>query len=102
MKLRAKNMPESAFMAEFDAELPAPYTKQLYGFQGLWELRVKLVSDITRIFYFFSVGNRVLSLHASVKKSPYFLSFGSNRMGGFKENVAKCASGTPLLAFNML
>jgi len=35
----------------------------------LWELRVKQSSDITRVFYFFPTGDRVLLLHGFVKKT---------------------------------
>lgn len=71
VKLMAKNMRELAMLAEFGTELPQPYAKQLRGkdVAGLWELRVKLASDITRIFYFFPVGDRVLLLHGFAKKS---------------------------------
>ena len=69
IKLRAKNMIELALLEEFGTALPAPYAKQLKNCNGLWELRVKLATDITRIFYFFPMGNRVLLLHGFVKKS---------------------------------
>ena len=70
-KLRAKNMRELELLAEFGIHLPPPYTKQLRGKQaaGLWELRVKLASDITRVFYFFPTGDRVILLHGFVKKT---------------------------------
>ncbi len=70
-KLRAKNVRELGLLAEYGVDLPAPYAKQLHGkdARGLWELRVKLASDITRVFYFFPVGNRVLLLHGFSKKS---------------------------------
>lgn len=70
-KLRAKNFREIGLLAEFGTDLPAPYTKQLHGKRaaGLWELRVKLATDITRIFYFFPMGERVLLLHGFTKKS---------------------------------
>lgn len=70
-KLQAKNYREIGLLMEFGIDLPAPYTKQLHGkdADGLWELRVKLASDITRVFYFFPRGNRVLLLHGFVKKS---------------------------------
>ena len=53
-KLRAKNMREISMLEEFGTNMPAPYVKQMHGKDndGLWELRVKLSSDITRIFYF--------------------------------------------------
>ena len=70
-KLQAKNMRELVMLSEFGTALPQPYAKQLRGkdVAGLWELRVKLASDITRIFYFFPVGDRVLLLHGFTKKS---------------------------------
>lgn len=70
-KLRAKNMREIVLLESFGIELPAPYTKQLHGknASGLWELRVKLSTDITRIFYFYPSGKRILLLHGFVKKS---------------------------------
>jgi len=51
-KLQAKNMRELVMLSEFGMELPQPYAKPLRGkdVAGLWELRVKLASDITRIF----------------------------------------------------
>lgn len=71
IKLRAKNFREISLLAEFGVDLPAPYAKQLHGkdVKGLWELRVKLASDITRVFYFFPVGGRVILLHGFTKKT---------------------------------
>ena len=68
-KLRAKNMWELKLLEEFGTELPAPYTKQLQGHNGLWELRVKLSSNITRVFYFFPTNTRILLLHGFTKKT---------------------------------
>ena len=70
-KLQAKNMRELMMLEEFGTDLPQPYAKQLHGkdVAGLWELRVKLASDITRVFYFFPIADRVLLLHGFVKKS---------------------------------
>ena len=71
IKLRAKNMREISMLEEFGPDMPAPYVKQLRGKDndGLWELRVKLSSDISRIFYFYTEGNRILLLHGFLKKS---------------------------------
>ena len=70
-KLQAKNMRELMMLEEFGTDLPQPYAKQLHGkdVAGLWELRVKLASDITRVFYFFPIADRVLLLHGFAKKS---------------------------------
>lgn len=91
VKLRTKNMREIAMLEEFGTEMPAPYVKQLRGKDcpGLWELRVKLSSDITRIFYFYPSGNRILLLHGFVKKSdstpPGELRIARNRMQDAKQ-----------------
>ena len=71
VKLRAKNMREISMLEEFGTDMPAPYVKQIHGKDsaGLWELRVKLSSDITRIFYFYPEGNRILLLHGFLKKT---------------------------------
>ena len=47
-----------------------PYVKVIKGkkYQGLWELRTKFASDISRIFYFLPVDNRFVLLHGYVKK----------------------------------
>ena len=70
-KLQAKNIRELMLLEEFGINLPPPYAKQLHGkdVAGLWELRVKLASNITRIFYFFPQGERVMLLHGFLKKS---------------------------------
>lgn len=71
VKLRAKNMRELALLEEFGTTLPEPYAKRLHGknVAGLWEMRVKLSTDSTRIFYFYPSGERILLLHGFMKKS---------------------------------
>lgn len=44
-----------------------PYSKQIED--GLFELRIKFASDITRIFYFFVVNNRIILTNGFVKKT---------------------------------
>jgi len=70
-KLQAKNIRELMLLEEFGINLPPPYTQQLHGKEvsGIWELRVKLASDITRIFYFYPIADRVILLHGFLKKS---------------------------------
>lgn len=48
-------------------ELREPYSKALDD--GIFELRAKQGSDISRILYFFVVGNRVILTNGFVKKS---------------------------------
>ena len=91
VKLRAKNMREISMLEEFGTNMPAPYVKQMHGKDsaGLWELRVKLSSDITRIFYFYPEGNRILLLHGFLKKTentpPAELKIAQSRMKDAKK-----------------
>jgi phage-related protein len=48
-------------------ELREPHSKYLED--GIFELRAKLGSDITRVLYFFYVGKRVIVTNGFVKKS---------------------------------
>lgn len=48
-------------------ELREPYSKALED--GLFELRAKQGSNITRIVYFFVIGNRIVLTNGFIKKS---------------------------------
>ncbi len=58
-------------LAEFGSALKAPHVKPVKGerYRGMWELRTKFASDISRIFYFLPVGRRFILLHGYVKKN---------------------------------
>jgi len=55
-------------MLEFGANLGLPHTKSMSN--GLFELRVKGKEGIARVFYCTKVGNRIIMLHAFIKKTP--------------------------------
>jgi len=69
-KHRAKSIRDVRLLAEFGANLREPHVKAIKSakYKGLWELRTKFSSDISRIFYFLPVGNRFVLLHGYVKK----------------------------------
>ncbi|MDD3926444.1 MAG: type II toxin-antitoxin system RelE/ParE family toxin [bacterium] len=69
-KHRAKSTRDIDMLAEFGTLLREPYVKAVKGerYKGLWELRTKFASDISRIFYFLPVGNRFVLLNGYVKK----------------------------------
>lgn len=52
-------------------ELKEPYVKPVKGEsnKGLYELRIKFASDITRIFYFICCNNKIVLLHGFIKKT---------------------------------
>lgn len=66
-KHKAKAIRTIDLLSEFGRELTEPYSKHLEN--GLWELRVKQASDISRIFYFAEVGDSFILLHGFVKKT---------------------------------
>lgn len=49
--------------------VPKKYFDHLTDTDGLWEIRVKLGSNIFRIFCFFDKGNLVILLHGFQKKT---------------------------------
>ena len=62
-KMQAKAFYSIEVLAEYGNALREPFSKPVGD--GLFELRIKFASDITRIFYFFVVGNK-----KSVKTPP--------------------------------
>lgn len=67
VKMRAKLFRLIGLLELKGNELREPYSKALDD--GIFELRAKQGSDISRILYFFVVGNRVILTNGFVKKS---------------------------------
>ena len=67
IKMRAKALGSIDILAEFGNELREPYSKSMGD--GLFELRIKFAGDITRIFYFFFVKNKIILTNGFVKKT---------------------------------
>jgi len=70
-KLRAKTRSIIGLLEKCGTNLREPYAKPISGnkYKGLWELRVKFASNITRIFYFTFRDNKFILLHGIKKKS---------------------------------
>lgn len=66
-KMRAKILKEFDMLADYGNELREPYTK--YVGDGIFELRVKSGSDISRVMYFFYVGKRIILTNGFIKKT---------------------------------
>ena len=66
-KMQAKAFYSIEVLAEYGNALREPFSKPVGD--GLFELRIKFASDITRIFYFFVVGNKIILTNGFVKKS---------------------------------
>ena len=54
---------------EFQQRIPEKYLKHIEGTKGLYESRIKLGSDIWRVFCFFDKENLVILLNGFQKKS---------------------------------
>jgi len=70
-KLRAKAYSDIMLLKRLGINIRAPYSVPLQGdkHKGLFELRTKFSSDITRVFYFLYDKNKFVLLHGFVKKT---------------------------------
>ncbi len=66
-KMQAKAVWSIDLLAEYGNQLREPFSKQVDD--GLFELRIKFASDITRIFYFFVVENKIVLTNGFIKKT---------------------------------
>ena len=71
VKMRAKAFHEIELLEIHGSKLREPYVKALHGEanRGLFELRVKFASNISRIFYFTFNNNTFVLLHGFTKKT---------------------------------
>ena len=66
-KMRAKMASMISLLHENGYNLREPYSKHLS--EGIFELRAKVGSDITRVMYFFYIDRRVILTNGFVKKT---------------------------------
>lgn len=67
VKMRNKALNSLVLLQEFGNTLKEPHSKPIGD--GIFELRIKFASDITRIFYFFYVGNKIVLTNGFIKKT---------------------------------
>lgn len=70
-KLRAKAYSEIELLKNHGPALREPYVKPIKGNKnkGIYELRIKFATDISRIFYFSFQANTFILLNGFIKKS---------------------------------
>ena len=70
-KMRAKAFSEIELLEKHGFKLKEPYVKPIKGpkYKGIFELRVKFASDISRIFYFTYHQKTFVLLHGFTKKT---------------------------------
>ena len=67
MKMRAKITRTTAILEASGTDLREPHSKHLDD--GIFELRAKVGTNITRVLYCFIVGRRIILTHGFVKKT---------------------------------
>ena len=67
VKMRAKMLRTVLLLAKNGTQLREPYSKPLDD--GIFELRAKVGSDISRVLYFFMIGKKVILTNGFVKKT---------------------------------
>ena len=67
VKMRNKVLDNLKHLQIHGHHLREPYSKPLGD--GIFELRTRFGSDITRVLYFFYIGNRIVLTHGFVKKT---------------------------------
>ena len=70
-KMRAMAFSEIELLEKHGVNLREPYAKPIKGdeHKGIYEMRVKFASDISRIFYFSFRNNKFVLLHGLIKKA---------------------------------
>jgi len=70
-KMRAKAFSEIELLKKHGTTLTEPYVKPIKGskYKGIYELRIKFSTDISRIFYFYYRQNTFILLNGFVKKT---------------------------------
>lgn len=66
-KMRAKMLSVISILQDNGYELREPYSKHIS--EGIFELRAKVGSDISRVMYFFYAEGRIVLTHGFIKKT---------------------------------
>lgn len=66
-KLGGKTIRTIELLEKFGISLREPHVKHIED--DLWELRTKFASNITRILYFMTAGDKFVLLHGFIKKT---------------------------------
>ena len=86
-KMRAKMIRTVELLRDYGYELREPYSKHLND--GIFELRAKVSTDITRVLYFFASGRKAILTHGFVKKTqktpPREIEQAKRELADFKE-----------------
>ena len=66
-KMRTKAVDSLEILRQYGNQLREPYSKSIGD--GILELRIRFASDISRVFYFFFYGNKIVLTNGYIKKT---------------------------------
>ncbi len=66
-KMRVKALNSLILLEQSGIELREPYSKPIEN--GIFELRIQFAGDISRIFYFFYTGKKIILTNGFIKKT---------------------------------
>ena len=66
VKMRAKAFKELELLESLGTQIKMPYSRPMQD--GVHELRIQAGNDISRIFYFFFIGRRIILTNGFIKK----------------------------------
>ena len=87
LKMRAKAFKEMEILEEFGTNITMPYSKPMQN--GVYELRIQVASDISRIFYFFFTGKKIILTNGFIKKSQKTPALELNRALEYKADYER-------------
>jgi phage-related protein len=87
--MRAKAFSEIELLERHGLRLQGPYVKPIKGVKGIYELRVKFASNISRIFYFTYHSDTFVLLHGFTKKSGKTPQIELDRALGYKSDFER-------------
>jgi len=67
VKMKRKALDSLCILEELGNTIREPYSKHIG--HGIFELRIQFSNDISRLFYFFFDGNRIIVTNGFIKKS---------------------------------
>jgi len=65
--MRSKALGSIEILEKYGNTLREPYSKSMG--KGIYELRIRFAGDITRIFYFFIINNKIILTNGFIKKT---------------------------------
>ncbi len=74
-------------LRDYGYELREPYSKHLNN--GIFELRAKVSTDITRVLYFFVSGRKAILTHGFVKKNAENTAVGNRKSRELQKRLSE-------------